>query len=300
MKFRCNLVAVSLAFFGISIIAGICPGVTYAEDEVVYRPNDDVLFTMTDSQARVLIGSMDTVTFPPTSPNYTEVQCNYQVNPDSVTWEWRTESTGHDNYTYAPDLFRVNVSSIGEVFVISGYQGGGYRVCVCPSDKSCGQPGDNSCSGAAVPYVFLYDKNKAVSVANAFYVLKGYAEGYKPGDETALLADFQTKAKAWRALAVKPALSEDVEKCRVMAEDALRNKNFEKAVQYYEKGLAIEPLWPQGQFNAALLEGELHAYRMAAFHMKRYLLLVPDAPNARAAQERIWLWEEKAKEEQGK
>ena len=60
-----------------------------------------------------------------------------------------------------------------------------------------------------------------------------------------------------------------------MAEDAINNKEFEKAVDYYEQGLDIEPLWPEGQFNAALLHGELKDYENAALHMKRYLELVP-------------------------
>jgi len=94
----------------------------------------------------------------------------------------------------------------------------------------------------------------------------------------------------------KPPLSEEVQRLRAMAEDASRNKEFEKAVQYYERALEIEPLWPQGQYNAALLEGELQWYGKAASRMKCYLQLVPDAANAEAAREKIYLWEGKAKE----
>jgi hypothetical protein len=48
---------------------------------------------------------------------------------------------------------------------------------------------------------------------------------------------------------------------------------------------------------AALLEGELQWYGMAVFHMKCYLELEPDAKNAKAAREKMYLWEGKAKEE---
>ena len=49
------------------------------------------------------------------------------------------------------------------------------------------------------------------------------------------------------------------------------------------KGLEIEPLWPQGQYMAAIIEGELHQYVRAAVHMKNYLALVPDAKNAKSS-----------------
>ena len=109
-------------------------------------------------------------------------------------------------------------------------------------------------------------------------------------------ATFSAAAKTWRDLTVKPPLPENVQRYRVMAEDAFMNKDFEKAIDYYEKGLAIEPLWPQGQFNAALLYGEIKDYGAALLHMRCYLELVPDAQNAKAAREKMYLWEGKAKE----
>jgi tetratricopeptide (TPR) repeat protein len=109
-------------------------------------------------------------------------------------------------------------------------------------------------------------------------------------------AAFANEAKRYREMPVKPALPEDVQRYRVMAEDAFKNKDFEKALEYYKKGLAIEPLWPQGQFNAAMLAGELHQYGWAAIHMRRCLELVPDAKNAAALREKMYLWEGKVKE----
>ena len=95
---------------------------------------------------------------------------------------------------------------------------------------------------------------------------------------------------------MKPVLRDDVRRFRVLAEDAFNNKEFGKAADYYEQGLEIEPLWPEGQFSAALLYGELEDYENAALHMKRYLELVPNAKDAREAREKVYLWEGKAKE----
>jgi hypothetical protein len=131
---------------------------------------------------------------------------------------------------------------------------------------------------------------------DTFIALKYYLSSRFLADDAVAFVDFQEKSRAWRALAVKPALPGDVQRFRVAAEDAFKNKKFQEAAEYYEQGLAVEPLWPQGQYNAALLEGELLWYGMAAFHMKRYLELVPDAANAKAALEKMYLWEVKAKE----
>lgn len=131
---------------------------------------------------------------------------------------------------------------------------------------------------------------------DTFIALKYYFSSRYLADDAVAFADFQEKAKAWRALPVKPALPEDAQRFRVAAEDAFKNKKFQEAAEYYEHGLAVEPLWPQGQYNAALLEGELQWYGMAALHMKRFLELTPDAKDAKVAREKMFLWETKAKE----
>jgi len=44
----------------------------------------------------------------------------------------------------------------------------------------------------------------------------------------------------------------DVRRFRVLAEDAIKHQEFEKAFSIMNR-FGIEPLWPQGQYNAALL-----------------------------------------------
>jgi tetratricopeptide (TPR) repeat protein len=114
--------------------------------------------------------------------------------------------------------------------------------------------------------------------------------------ESAAFAEFQEKAKVWLALPQKPSLPEEARRFRVLAEDATESKDFEKAVGYYEQGLAIEPMWPVGHYNAALIYGELKNYNMAVIHMKRFLVLKPDAKEAQTYRDKIYIWEEKAKE----
>jgi len=109
-------------------------------------------------------------------------------------------------------------------------------------------------------------------------------------------AEFQEKAEAWRALPQKPALPEEVRRFEVLAKDAIQNKEFEKAGNYYERGLSLQPLWPEGQFNSAVIFGEIGKYAKAVLHMKRYLALCPYVPDAQAARDKMYIWEEKSHE----
>jgi hypothetical protein len=63
------------------------------------------------------------------------------------------------------------------------------------------------------------------------------------------------------------------------------------AANLYARALYIAPWWPEGHFNAALILGDLRQYDKAIDHMTKYLALVPNAADARAAQDKIYAWE---------
>ncbi len=109
------------------------------------------------------------------------------------------------------------------------------------------------------------------------------------------LAQFKDKAAIWRAMAEKPKMPEDAYAHKVLAEDAYKEKNLSKAMNEYVLAFKTYPMWPEGQFNAALIAEALHMYRVAYFDMQRYLLLAPDAPDAQSAKDKIILWKDKAK-----
>lgn len=129
------------------------------------------------------------------------------------------------------------------------------------------------------------------NVLNALYVLKQNAiEQKKEADEydarfATSLADYRKKA------ASNAALPEEANKYKVQAEGAVRDKAFDDAADLYVAALKIAPWWPVGHFNRALVLGETGDYEMAKREMNYYLRLVPDAPNARAAQDKIYEWE---------
>ena len=104
-------------------------------------------------------------------------------------------------------------------------------------------------------------------------------------------AAFESQAKAYREAAMKPVLSEDVRRYAVQAEAAVTEKRFDDAAGLYLRALQVAPWWPEGQFNAAMILADLHRYLPAIEHMKNYLALAPDAPDARAAQDKIYVWQ---------
>ena len=80
----------------------------------------------------------------------------------------------------------------------------------------------------------------------------------------------------------------------VLAEDAVKHKRFQDAADLYGRALGVAPWWPDGHFDRALILGELHEYTAAADEMQRYVALVPDAPDARAARDKIYIWQHDA------
>jgi hypothetical protein len=108
------------------------------------------------------------------------------------------------------------------------------------------------------------------------------------------LVTFHEQAAAWRALSVKPDLSEEARRQRLLAESYLREKDFKGSIEHYKLGLRADLTWPEGWFNLALLYAETSDYSAAAASMKNYLELMPNSTDAAAARDKIVLWEDKA------
>jgi len=107
-------------------------------------------------------------------------------------------------------------------------------------------------------------------------------------------AEFEAAAARWRDARPKPPLSSEGERMRILAESAFRERDAAAAAEYYEAALDSDPTWPNGNFNVALLLAERQDFGGAAHYMRRYLLLVPDSPDAKVAREKLIVWEEKS------
>ena len=144
---------------------------------------------------------------------------------------------------------------------------------------SCKNPVDSECMRTADWF------------AAALNSLHAFAISHPAG-----LDDFHKQAAAWRALATKLPIPEDVNVQRLMAEDAIKENKPDEALSYFENGIELYPTWPEGNFNAALIAGDLGYYADAIEHMQAYLELVPNAADAQAAHEKILIWQFKSKQ----
>ncbi len=111
---------------------------------------------------------------------------------------------------------------------------------------------------------------------------------------------FKEVVTQYRAANPKPQMPELARKYKVQAEFAAQEKRLDKAIELYEKALDIVPWWPEGHYNLALVLGDAKKYKQAMQEMNRYLLLAPEASEARAAQDKIYQWESVVEMEPGK
>jgi len=103
---------------------------------------------------------------------------------------------------------------------------------------------------------------------------------------------FEPVAAQYRALTVKPAVSEEQRKLIVQANALAQQKQYGKAISRYQEVIKLDQTsYPEAYFNMALLAAQENLPVTAIFYMRHYLLLRPDAKDARSAQDKIYEWE---------
>jgi len=115
-----------------------------------------------------------------------------------------------------------------------------------------------------------------------------------PARLAAFRAYFQPMAAAWRALPTKPPLDPEVDRHRILAENAVNEKNIAAAINHYVTAVQIQPVWATGWYNLAVLLAEQSDFAGAADCMRRYVDLLPDAPDAKNANVQLVIWDDKA------
>ncbi len=103
---------------------------------------------------------------------------------------------------------------------------------------------------------------------------------------------FESKAAQYRALKVKPSISEEQRRYVVQANAFNQQKNYARAIELFNKAIEVDPVsYPGAYFNVALLNAQLGKFNKAIFNMKQYLMLETDAREARSARDKIYEWE---------
>lgn len=135
------------------------------------------------------------------------------------------------------------------------------------------------------------DLSTAQKLADALLFLQQQAKN-EIDQENKKLALFEPVAAEYRSLKVKPRMTEEQRKLVVQADALNQQKEYAKAIERYRKAIEISPTsYPGAYFNLALLSAQTKSFRPAIFYMKHYLLLEPDAKDARTAQDKIYEWE---------
>ncbi len=145
-------------------------------------------------------------------------------------------------------------------------------------------------------YFFLtstWSQAEAEEAAQALRILANDARQCYHEESDKFLEKFKLKAQDWQALEVRPIMPEEARKHRILAENAFREKDLEKASDEYDAALKIYPCWPSGLFNLAYIDAANENYQLAVFDMQRYLTLVPNAKDAQHCRDDMLIWKGK-------
>jgi tetratricopeptide (TPR) repeat protein len=106
------------------------------------------------------------------------------------------------------------------------------------------------------------------------------------------LEKFKSLVQENKASSLTNQISEEQRKLIVQANALNADKLYSKAMEKYSEAVKINPLsYPQAYYNMALIAAQTNNYLYAIFNMNKYLIILPDAEDARAAQDKIYEWE---------
>jgi len=157
------------------------------------------------------------------------------------------------------------------------------------SDKTFDSTRPNTVEIGGVMRLGFANRELAQCVAEEFRLLQ---LPLRTQEQEQALAVFQTVADRYRAMPAKPQVSEEQRRFIVQANALTQKKEFAKANALYEKALEVNPFsYPAAHYNMALISAQQGRYTAAITSMKKYLMLMPDAEDARTAQDKIYEWE---------
>jgi tetratricopeptide (TPR) repeat protein len=135
-----------------------------------------------------------------------------------------------------------------------------------------------------------YDQDMVVLLYNHLTALKSFVNNHNINTDS-VLVNFQ---KEFKKLSSLSPMSEEQRKFIVQANAANEEKDYNKASELFDKAVKLNPYsYSPAYYNMALIASQLGRYQYAIFNMKKYLILSPEAQDARAAQDKIYEWEMK-------
>ena len=137
------------------------------------------------------------------------------------------------------------------------------------------------------------DQESAVRFVDAVTFLENFYTTDHTAETVAELERFKPIAAAYRSKKPHPQIPEEARKYQIQAENDFDERRYEDSIRHYQKALEISPWWPEGHYSLAIILGQQGSLSEADTEMKKYLELLPDAPDARKARDKMYIWEGK-------
>ena len=142
---------------------------------------------------------------------------------------------------------------------------------------------------------FISSKKKSASALKAQgrhkEALKELGEAMKLADDAELEAICSEIAGIMAIDLSLSVIPEEARKYALRGDVMAKEGEFEEATKQYRKAVQAAPYIAELYLNTATYYGELKKYPQAIRHIKIYLRLAPEAPDARAAKDQIYEWE---------
>jgi len=138
---------------------------------------------------------------------------------------------------------------------------------------------------------FVFDKKDvAQAFAEQLYTVAHHS--YQELNVDSILTVFKPVAEQYQAAETKPSITEEQRKYIIQANALNEEKKYSEALELYKKAMKLNPVsYPPAYNNMALIAAQMGMYKYAILNMKKYLMLTPSAEDARAAQDKIYVWE---------
>jgi len=137
-----------------------------------------------------------------------------------------------------------------------------------------------------------WSQQDAQAAADALKTLVLDARGHLDASNAEGQEKFKQTCQGWSAQNA-PVMPDEARQHQATAESDYARSDLDDAGDEYLAALKVYPCWPEGLHKRAEILGATGWYTGAIDSMRRYLILLPSAPDAQAARNEIAVWQRK-------
>lgn len=137
-----------------------------------------------------------------------------------------------------------------------------------------------------------WSQSDAQAAADALKTLVLDARSHLDASNAEALEKFKQTCQGWSPQNA-PAMPDEARQHQATAESDYARSDLDDAGDEYLAALRLYPCWPDGLHKRAEILGATGWYTGAIDGMRRYLILLPDAPDAQTARYQVAVWQRK-------